>query len=110
MLSIPVSAEEFGLIRLGRKRALVAVFMRPAYWGLGVLWNEDAPTMRLNVEFTRYEVIPVQYLTETDAHAAGFFNLPALMGDLMKQCPRLLEGVAVTLSHFQYQGDTQHEG
>lgn len=106
MLDFRVTPEDFGLIRMGRKRSIIRVG-RPiaAGVGLGIATILNVKSQQvLSAEVVRFSATRIADLTQEDAVKAGFLYLHQLITHLM-EFPDTMEVTSVSIFEFRCEGD-----
>jgi hypothetical protein len=107
-----VSADKYGLIRMGKKRAFVSYINEHAPlplpgFGIAYASNDDRPTMREPVDVHRISLTTFENLTQDDAQACGYLYLHQLHEDLQKQFPEIGDQSAIRLVYFKRTPDLE---
>lgn len=104
-----VSADKYGLIRLGKKRAFVSHIAPWATPFLGIAYatNEAKPTQREPVNVHRVSLTTFGNLTQDDAAAAGYLYLHQLHEDLQKSDPEIEDDSRIRIVYFLRTADLE---
>jgi hypothetical protein len=101
-----VSADKYGLIRMGKKRAFITHPTSTVIPLLGAAYatNEAKPTQREPVDVHRVSLTTFGNLTQDDAAAAGYLYLHQLHEDLQKQHPEIEDLSMIRIIYFERTG------
>ncbi|MEE8551569.1 MAG: hypothetical protein V3T08_09990 [Gemmatimonadota bacterium] len=106
MVDFKLTPEEYGLVRMGRKRSIVLTFYRPINGlGSGVILN-TVTSQSLQVEVVRFSVTHLQDLTQEDAVKAGYMYLHQLTTALADS-PSVMGYTPVSIFEFRCDGDPE---
>ena len=106
MLDFRLTPEEFGLVRMGRKRSIIRVGGPIAAGvGLGIATILNAKSQQtLSAVVVRFSATRIANLTQEDAVKAGFLYLHQLTMHLMG-FPDTTEDTSVSIFEFRCEGD-----
>ena len=99
-----LTPEEFGLVRMGRKRSIIRIFTAPSVLGSATVLSLVGEQTR-QVEITRFSLTHIANLTQEDAVKAGFLYLHQLTTQLMGTSASLTEDTPVSIFEFRCEGD-----
>lgn len=103
MIEFTLTPDEFGLVRMGRKRSIIRLFTAPKPgWEIRIL-NTEGP-QHFEATITRVTFTTIRELTQEDAVKAGFLYLHQLQTALMDQ-PHITDDVPVSIFEFRCEGD-----